>query len=579
MLSDDHSEKPRGMKRGLTRYGDEAFSLYLRKAFIKAMGYSDDALGRPVIGIVNTFSAYNACHANVPQLIDAVKRGVMLAGGLPMEFPTISLHESFSFPTSMYLRNLMSMDTEEMLLALPMDACVLIGGCDKTVPAQLMAAASADVPAIQVVTGPMLSGTHREERVGACTDCRRFWGEYRGGRIDAVEINEVEGRLAPSAGTCGVMGTASTMACMTEALGMMLPGGAAIPAVSAERLRHGEAAGTRAMALAKEGLKPSAIMTPAAFENALRVLLAIGGSTNAIVHLAAIAGRLGIALDMPAFDALGASTPVLVDLKPTGQYYMDDLHKAGGMAPILRALKPLLNVDCMTVSGRTLGEEIDAAPPAFPQDVVHPLDNPIHSGGGIAFLKGNLAGEGAIIKQAAGTADLMVHEGPAMVFNSLEDLATRIDDPDLDVTPDSVLILRNAGPKGAPGMPEAGYIPIPKKLAQQGVKDMVRISDCRMSGTAFGSIVLHATPEAAVGGPLALVETGDNVRLDVPNRRLDMDVTDEELARRRTAWSPPDSTHAERGYKKLYMDHVTQADEGVDFDFLTKRPFSAKTPR
>ncbi len=578
-MTDDHSETPRGMKRGLTRYGDEEFSLYLRKAFIKAMGYSDDALARPVIGIVNTFSAYNACHANVPQLIEAVKRGVMLAGGLPMEFPTISLHESFSFPTSMYLRNLMSMDTEEMLLALPMDACVLIGGCDKTVPAQLMAAASADVPAIQVVTGPMLSGTHREERVGACTDCRRFWGEYRGGRIDAAEINEVEGRLAPSAGTCGVMGTASTMACMTEALGMMLPGGAAIPAVSAERLRHGEAAGTRAMALAKEGLKPSAIMTPAAFENALRVLLAIGGSTNAIVHLAAIAGRLGIELDMSAFDTLGADTPVLVDLKPTGQYYMDDLHKAGGMAPILRALKPLLNVDCMTVSGRTLGEEIDAAAPAFPQDVVHPLDNPIHSGGGIAFLKGNLAGEGAIIKQAAGTADLMVHEGPAMVFDSLEDLATRIDDPDLDVTPDSVLILRNAGPKGAPGMPEAGYIPIPKKLAQQGVKDMVRISDCRMSGTAFGSIVLHATPEAAVGGPLALVETGDIVRLDVPNRRLDMDVADEELARRRAAWSPPATTHADRGYKKLYMDHVTQADEGVDFDFLTQRPFSAKTPR
>tara|TARA_R110002126_G_scaffold39596_5_gene117382 strand:- start:1967 stop:2929 length:963 start_codon:yes stop_codon:yes gene_type:complete len=320
-------------------------------------------------------------------------------------------------------------------------------------------------------------------------------------------------------------------------------------------------------------------MTPAAFENALRVLLAIGGSTNAIVHLAAIAGRLGIELDMSAFDTLGADTPVLVDLKPTGQYYMDDLHKAGGMAPILRALKPLLNVDCMTVSGRTLGEEIDAAAPAFPQDVVHPLDNPIHSGGGIAFLKGNLAGEGAIIKQAAGTADLMVHEGPAMVFDSLEDLATRIDDPDLDVTPDSVLILRNAGPKGAPGMPEAGYIPIPKKLAQQGVKDMVRISDCRMSGTAFGSIVLHATPEAAVGGPLALVETGDIVRLDVPNRRLDMDVADEELARRRAAWSPPATTHADRGYKKLYMDHVTQADEGVDFDFLTQRPFSAKTPR
>ena len=571
------SEKT-GMRRGLTRYGDEDFALYLRKAFIKAMGYSDDALGRPVIGIANTFSAYNACHANVPQLVEAVKRGVMLAGGLPMEFPTISLHESFAFPTSMYLRNLMSMDTEEMMRALPMDACVLIGGCDKTVPAQLMAAASADVPAIQLVTGPMLSGTHREERIGACTDCRRFWGEYRGGRIDDAEITEIEGRLVPTAGTCGVMGTASTMACMTEALGMMLPGGATIPAVAADRQRHAEAAGARAMKLASEGLKPSTIMTPKAFENALRVLLAIGGSTNGIVHAAAIAGRLGIEVDMEAFDALGSSTPVLVDLKPNGQFYMDDLHKAGGMAAILRELKPLLNLDCMTVSGRTLGQEIDDLPPAFRQEIVRPLADPLHSGGGIAFLKGNLAGDGAIIKQSACSEDLLVHSGRAVVFDSLEDMANRIDDPDLDVTKDDVLILRNAGPKGAPGMPEAGYIPIPKKLATAGVGDMVRISDCRMSGTASGTIVLHASPEAAVGGPLSLVETGDIVRLDVPGRTLEMDVAEDELERRRAAWSPPETVHAERGYRKLYMDHVTQAGEGVDFDFLTKRPFTARTP-
>jgi dihydroxy-acid dehydratase len=571
------SEKT-GMRRGLTRYGDEDFALYLRKAFIKAMGYSDDALGRPVIGIANTFSAYNACHANVPQLVEAVKRGVMLAGGLPMEFPTISLHESFSFPTSMYLRNLMSMDTEEMMQALPMDACVLIGGCDKTVPAQLMAAASADIPAIQLVTGPMLSGTHREERIGACTDCRRFWGEYRGGAIDDAEIGEIEGRLVPTAGTCGVMGTASTMACMTEALGMMLPGGATIPAVAADRQRHAEAAGARAMKLASEGLKPSAIMTPKAFENALRVLLAIGGSTNGIVHAAAIAGRLGIEVDMEAFDALGSDTPVLVDLKPNGQFYMDDLHKAGGMAAILRELKPLLNLDCLTVSGRTLGEEIDDLPPAFRQEIVRPLADPLHSGGGIAFLKGNLAGDGAIIKQSACSEELLVHSGRAVVFNSLEDMANRIDDPDLDVTKDDVLILRNAGPKGAPGMPEAGYIPIPKKLATEGVRDMVRISDCRMSGTASGTIVLHASPEAAVGGPLALVETGDIVRLDVPGRTLEMDVAADELERRRAAWTPPETVHAERGYRKLYMDHVTQAGEGVDFDFLTKRPFTARTP-
>ena len=567
-----------GMKRGLTRYGDEAFSLYLRKAFIKAMGYSDDALARPVIGIANTFSAYNACHANAPQLIEAIKRGVMLAGGLPMEFPTISLHESFSFPTSMYLRNLMSMDTEEMMRALPMDACVMIGGCDKTVPAQLMAAASADIPAIQVVTGPMLSGTHREERLGACTDCRRFWGEYRGGRIDDAEINQIEGRLVPTAGTCGVMGTASTMACMTEALGMMLPGGATIPAVAADRLRHAEAAGTRAMKMAEENLTPSKIITPASLENALRVLLAIGGSTNGIVHITAIAGRLGIEVDLVKFDALGNETPVLVDLKPTGRFYMDDLHNAGGMAPILRELKPLLNLDCMTVTGRSLGEEIDALPPSFSQDVVRPLKNPIHSGGGIAFLRGNLAGDGAIIKQSACTEELLVHEGPAVVFDNLEDLANRIDAPDLDVSRDSVLILRNAGPKGAPGMPEAGYIPIPKKLAQQGIKDMVRISDCRMSGTAFGTIVLHATPEAAIGGPLALVETGDTVRLDVPNRSLSMVVDDRVLAQRKAAWTPPKTIEADRGYKKLYMDHVTQADEGVDFDFLAKRPYTAKTP-
>jgi len=530
------SDQQKGMKRGLTRYGDEAFSLYLRKAFIKAMGYSDDALARPVIGIANTYSDYNACHANVPKLVEAVKRGVMLAGGLPMEFPTISLHEAFAFPTSMYFRNLMAMDTEEMIGALPMDACVLIGGCDKTVPAQLMAAASADVPAIQLVTGPMLSGTVGDQRVGACTDCRRFWGDYRGGRINDVEINEIEGKLVPTAGTCGVMGTASTMACMTEALGMMLPGGATIPAVAADRLRHAEMVG------------------------------------------AAMAGRLGIEVDLPAFDALGADTPVLVDLKPNGQFYMDDLHRAGGMAPILRALKPLLHLDCLTVTGRTLGEEIDAMPAAFPQMVVRSLDDPIHAGGGIAFLRGNLAGDGAIIKQSACSPDLLTHQGPALVFDSLEDLANRIDLADLDVTKDSVLILRNAGPKGAPGMPEAGYIPIPKKLATAGVKDMVRISDCRMSGTAFGTIVLHASPEAAIGGPLALVETGDQIRLDVPNRRLELLVPDDEIESRRANWQPPATVKADRGYKKLYMDQVNQAGEGVDFDFMTKRPFIAKTP-
>jgi dihydroxy-acid dehydratase len=572
------NENQRGMRRKLTDYGDADFSLYLRKAFIKAMGFTEDALSRPVIGIANTFSAYNACHATVPQLVEAIKRGVMLAGGLPMDFPTISLHESFSFPTSMYLRNLMSMDTEEMMRALPMDACVLIGGCDKTVPAQLMAAASADIPCIVVVTGPMLSGSHRGERICACTDCRRFWAAYRAGQIDAREIEAVTDRLVSSAGTCGVMGTASTMACMTEAMGMMLPGGAAIPAVHADRLRHAEQAGARAMQLASEGLTPSRIMTEKSLANALRVLLAIGGSTNGLLHLAAIAGRLGIHVDMEAFDRMGSETPVLIDLKPTGSAYMDDLHAAGGMASVMRELRPLLHLDCVTVTGRTLGEDIDALPPAFDQDVVRPLTNPIHTGGGIVFLKGNLCGDGAIIKQSACSEELLVHTGRAVVFDSLADLAARIDDPELDVAATDVLVLRNAGPKGAPGMPEAGYIPIPKKLAQQGIKDMVRISDCRMSGTAFGTIVLHASPEAAVGGPLAYVQNGDPICLDVPSRRLSLEISDEEFQRRKDAWTPPDESEIRRGYQKLFFDHVTQADEGCDFDFLTNRPFIGRTP-
>jgi len=566
-----------GMGRRLTSYGDEGFALFLRKAFIKAMGYSDDALGRPVIGIADTFSGYNACHRTVPELIDAVKRGVMLAGGLPVEFPTISLHESFAWPTSMLYRNLMAMDTEEMLRALPMDAVVLIGGCDKTVPAQLMAAASANLPALIVVTGPMMTGDYKGERLGACTDCRRLWGLHRAGEIDADEIDVVGGRLMPTAGTCMVMGTASTMACMTEALGMMLPGGAAIPAVHADRLRHAEASGTRAVKMATDGLTPDRIMTPRAFANALRVLLAIGGSTNGLIHMTAVAGRLGIEVDLEALDAMGRETPVLVDLKPSGAGYMEDLHRAGGLAPVLHEIRDLLHLDALTCTGKTLGENIDAAPAGWEQTVVRRRGNPVYVEGGIAVLHGNLCPGSAIVKQSGASPELMTHTGRAVVFDSLEDMAARIDDPDLDVRPDDVLVLRNAGPKGAPGMPESGYIPIPKKLARQGVRDMVRISDARMSGTAFGTVVLHACPEAAVGGPLALVHDGDTVKLDVPNRRLDMDVSDEELARRREAWRPRvDAT--ERGYLRLHLDHVLQADEGCDLDFLVRRPYTARTP-
>jgi dihydroxy-acid dehydratase len=569
-----------GMRKGLTSYGDAAFSLFLRKAFIKAMGYGDDALNRPIVGIANTFSGYNACHRSAPELVEAIKRGVMLAGGLPIEFPTISVHESFAYPTSMFLRNLMSMDTEEMIRAQPMDSVVMIGGCDKTVPAQLMGAASAGVPAISVVTGPMMTGSHRGERLGACTDCRRYWAMFRAGEIDEAETEEVSGKLAPTAGTCMVMGTASTMACMTEALGMMLPGGAAIPAVAADRLRHAEAAGARATEMARNGgPTPDQIMTPEAFTNAFRVLLAIGGSTNGLVHMTAVAGRLGIKVDLEAFDRIGQETPVLVDLKPSGQHYMQHLQDAGGLVAVLRELRPLLHLDCLTVSGRTLGEEIDAAPPAWPQNVVRPFDDPIFAQGGIAVLRGNLAPDGAIVKQSAADERLMTHTGRAVVFDSQEDLVNRIDDPDLDVEADDILVMRNAGPKGAPGMPESGYIPIPRKLAEAGVKDMLRMSDARMSGTAFGSIVLHITPESAIGGPLALVETGDRIRLDVPNRTLDLLVDDAELARRRAAWTPP-APHAgsERGYLKLYLDHAQQAGDGVDFDFLAKTPDGRVTP-
>ena len=559
--------EPSGMNKGLTSYGDAGFSLFLRKAFIKGAGYTDAALDRPVIGITNTASAYNPCHGNAPQLIEAVKRGVMLAGGLPMDFPTISIHESFAAPTSMFLRNLMSMDTEEMIRAQPMDAIVLIGGCDKTVPAQLMGAASAGIPAIQLITGSMLTGSHRGERVGACTDCRRYWARFRAGEIDADEKDEVNNQLVASVGTCSVMGTASTMACIAEALGMTVPGGASPPAVTADRIRIAEETGARAVQMAIDKLTIDKILTPKAFENAMRVLLAIGGSTNGIVHLAAIAGRLGLEIDLKALDRMGRDTPVLLDLKPSGQHYMEDFHHAGGMATLLRELKPLLNLDALTVTGRTLGEELEAAGPGFKQDVVRPFNQPIYPQGGIAVLYGNLAPGGAIIKQSAADARLMEHEGRAVVFENAQDLANRIDSDDLEVNAHDILVLKNIGPKGAPGMPEAGYLPIPMKLARAGVKDMVRISDGRMSGTGYGTIVLHVTPESAVGGPLAYVQSGDRIRLSVKDRSISLLVSDQEMARRALE-KPVLVPTAARGYRKLFLQEVNQADQGADFDFL-----------
>src|SRR5450755_1002555 len=569
---------PAGMRKGLTSYGDEDFSLFLRKAFIKGAGLTDAALDRPVIGIADTGSAYNPCHGNAPQLVEAIKRGVMLAGGLPMAFPTISIHESFSAPTSMYLRNLMSIDTEEMIRAQPMDAVVLIGGCDKTVPAQLMGAASAGIPAIQLVTGSMLTGSHRGERVGACTDCRRYWGKFRADEIDAGEIADVNDQLVASVGTCSVMGTASTMACIAEALGMTVPGGASPPAVTADRIRIAEETGAQAVRMARERLTIDRILTPPAFENAMRVLLAIGGSTNGIVHLTAIAGRMGLDVDLQALDRMGRDTPVLLDLKPSGQHYMEDFHAAGGMATLLRELKPLLRLDAMTVTGRTLGEEIERAGPGFAQDVVRPMTSPIYPQGGIAVLRGNLAPGGAIIKQSTADAELMEHEGRAVVFTSIGDLVARIDRDDLEVTRDDVLVLQNIGPKGAPGMPEAGYIPIPRKLARAGVKDMVRISDGRMSGTAFGTIVLHVTPESAIGGPLAHVRDGYRIRLSVARREISVLIPDAEMARRAYE-NPLTPLTADRGYRKLFLQTVTQADQGVDFDFLRAAKIVGKVPR
>ena len=562
------TDKKHGLARGLTNYGDADFSLYLRRSFAKSMGYSAEMLSRPVVGIAQTASGFNNCHRHFPELVEAIKRGVLAAGGLPLDFPTISLGEVFLAPTSMMFRNLMSMDVEEMVRAQPMDSVVLLGGCDKTVPAQLMGAASADIPAIQLVGGPMMPMAYHGERLGACTDCRRFWARFRAKEVSAAEINEIEGNLATTAGSCAVMGTASTMAAIAEALGMTLPGTAAIPAVHSDRIRAAEASGRQAVAMIGTELRPSRIITEKSVENALRVLLAIGGSTNALIHLTAIAGRLGIKVSLKRLNALSDTTPVLVDLKPTGPYYMSDLHAAGGIGAVLRELKPLLHLDCMTVTGDTLGERL-AAQIWIDRSVVRTLDNPYQKEGGLAALFGSLAPNGAIIKRSAADPRLFERDGRAVVFTSLDDLAARIDLPDLDVTADDFLVLQNAGPKSGYAMPEAGYLPIPQKLARAGVKDMVRMSDARMSGTAYGTIVLHISPESAVGGPLALVKNGDRIRLSVKDRRLDLLVDEVELAKRRGALKNV-QPQPQRGYAQLYQRSVLQAEDGCDFDFLKR---------
>jgi dihydroxy-acid dehydratase len=561
-------ERVEGLANALTNYGDRDFSLYLRRSFAQSMGYSRAMLGRPVVGIAYTPSGFNNCHRHFPELLEAVKRGVLASGALPLDFPTVSLGEVFLHPTSLKYRNLMAMDTEEMIRAQPMDAVVLMGGCDKTVPAQLMGAVSAGKPAIMLVAGPMMTGRHRGERLGACTDCRRFWARYRAGEVNEAEITQVEGQLAVTAGTCAVMGTASTMACLAEALGLLLPGTAAIPAVHADRLRAAEATGMAAVKLIGSQRTPERIITNKSVENALRVLLALGGSTNAVIHLTAIAGRAGIKVSLEDVNRLSESTPVLVNLKPVGNGYMEDFHASGGMGALLRELKPLLHLDCIDVTGETLAERLAADEASFAdRSIVAAREKPMEPQGGLIALFGNLAPEGAILKRSAADPKLFEHEGRAVVFSSLEDLAARMDDPALDVSAQDVLVLQNAGPHSPSCMPEAGYLPIPRKLAQQGVKDMIRISDARMSGTAFGTIVLHVTPDAASGGPLSLVRNGDRVRLSVKKRRIDLVVEEGELARRAAERSRM-QTQPERGYAKLYAQEILGADEGCDFAFL-----------
>ncbi|UTR11915.1 dihydroxy-acid dehydratase [Evansella sp. LMS18] len=556
-------------RKKVASYGDEGFSKFLRKAFARHLGHSTEDFNKPVIGICNTQSEVNRCHSHFGPIVEAIKRGVLMEGGIPLEFPTISLGESFITPTTMLYRNLAAMDTEEMVKAQPLDGVVLIGGCDKMTPAQLMGAASADIPAIMFTGGPMGNGEYKGQTLGACSDCRFFWQEYRGGTINDEELEEINESLAPTAGHCMVMGSASTMAVASEALGMMLPGAAAIPATENKRLAAAQDTGKQIVKLVSENIVPSHIMTKNAFENAIRMLMAVGGSTNAVIHLVAIAGRLGIKLPMELFDRLGKETPFIANLRPAGKYQMQEFYYAGGAPAVMKELEELLHLDEITVTGKTVRENLkDVQVDEVYRDIIHTAKEPLHSGGGIAVLTGNLAPNGALIKPKAASKDLLQHKGRAVVFSSIQDMEEKVNDPELDVTGDDILILKNAGPVGAPGMPEAGMLPIPEKLLKQGVRDMVRISDCRMSGTAFGTVILHVSPEAAVGGPLAFVETGDVVEVDVEERKLQVNVSEEELNRRKEKWSPS-HTVAERGFTKLYQEHVLQADEGCDFDFLT----------
>jgi dihydroxy-acid dehydratase len=572
MRNGDSFDKRSGGRRSDEWMERKDLDGFLHRSWLKSTGVTDEAFrGRPLIGICNSWSELVNCNIHLRGLAESVKRGVLQAGGFPREFPVLSLGESLMKPTTMLYRNLMAMDVEESIRSYPLDGVVLLTGCDKTNPASIMGACSANIPTIVVTGGPMLNGRWRGRELGSCSDCWHYHEELRAGRISEQDFTEIENSMSRSNGHCMTMGTASTMACLTEALGLTPPGGAAIPAVDSRRAHLAETAGRQIVELVERDLRPSDILTREALENAIRALHAISGSTNAIIHLIAYAGRLGIELPLSLFDELCASTPWLVDLKPAGAHLMEDFYYAGGLPAVLEQLRDLLHLDAMTVTGRTVGENLDSVPTEIIDEaVIRPRANPLDPGGSLVVLRGNLCPDGAVMKISAADRRLLTHEGRAIVFEDIHDLAERVDAPDLDVDADSVMVLRNAGPVGAPGMPEWGHLPIPAKLLEQGVSDLLRISDARMSGTSYGAVVLHVAPESAVGGPLAVIETGDRIRLDVEARSLDVLLDDAELARRRAAWTPP-SRKDERGYRRLYEDHVLQANEGCDLDFLRGR--------
>ncbi|MEM7407506.1 MAG: L-arabinonate dehydratase [Pseudomonadota bacterium] len=558
-----HSEQLRSHRW----FGVDTLRAFGHRSRTFEMGFSrEDFVGKPVIGIVNTWSDTNTCHSHMRARAEEVKRGVYQAGGFPVELPAMSVGEQLTKPTSMLYRNFLAMETEELLRSQPVDGCVLLGGCDKTTPGLLMGAASMNLPAIYLPAGAMLRGHWRGETLGSGTDVWKYWAERRAGNLDDEAWFELEEGIARSPGTCMTMGTAATMMSLAETLGMTLPGASSIPAVDATHSHMAARTGRRIVEMVWEDLRPDAIMTPTAFDNAITVDMAVGGSTNAIIHLVAMAGRLGIELPLDRFDELSRSTPTLLNLKPSGKYLMEDFYYAGGLRALLNSMRDLLALECMTVNGKTLGANLEGAE-IYNDEVIRSRNNPISESGGTAVLRGNLAPDGAIIKPTAAEDHLLQHTGPAVVFETVEDMYARIDDPDLEVTADSVLVLRNAGPHGGPGMPEWGQLPIPKKLLEQGVRDMVRISDCRMSGTSYGACVLHVAPESAIGGPLALIRSGDLVTLDVENRLIEMQVEDSELSLRRAAWKAPPAKYR-RGYGSLYLRHVTQANHGCDFDFL-----------